>query len=69
MAAQRGLLLKAPTNPVGLRSADVTMLVEAFGLRLLRVIGSHGVFAWSGIREMVKAHPTRDGSADEYQVR
>jgi predicted RNA binding protein YcfA (HicA-like mRNA interferase family) len=69
MATKRKLFLKALNNPLGLRFGDFTRLVEAFGFRLLRINGSHHVFARAGIQEIVNAQPTKDGKAEEYQVR
>lgn len=69
MAAKRTLFLKALNNPLGLRFGDFTTLVKAVGFRLIRITGSHHIFARDEVHEIVNAQPTKDGKAEEYQVR
>lgn len=69
MASKRKLFLKALNNPRGLRFAEFTALVEAFGFRRQRITGSHHIYARSEVQEIVNTQPTRDGKGEEYQVR
>ena len=69
MASRRKLFLKALNNPRGLRFREFTTLVEAFGFELKRITGSHHIYAHPNVREIVNAQPTKDGKAEEYQVR
>ena len=48
---------------------DLTRLVEALGFRLMRVEGSHHVYAKEDIREQPNLQPDRNGQAKAYQVR
>jgi hypothetical protein len=48
--------------------ADFRVLVEAFGIRLVRVAGSHHAFAHRSIPELVNLQPMR-GEAKPYQIR
>jgi predicted RNA binding protein YcfA (HicA-like mRNA interferase family) len=69
MPNPRKLFLKALNNPNGLRFREFTALVEAFGFELRRISGSHHIFGRPDVQEIVNAQPTRDGKAEDYQVR
>jgi predicted RNA binding protein YcfA (HicA-like mRNA interferase family) len=47
---------------------DMTKLVEGFGFRLVRVTGSHHIFAHPGIPEQVNLQDV-GGQAKPYQIR
>ncbi len=47
---------------------DMVRLVENFGFRLVRVTGSHHIFAHPGIPEQVNLQDVR-GQAKPYQIR
>ena len=47
---------------------DLTRLVEGFGFRLVRVRGSHHVYAHPGIPELVNLQEV-GGEAKPYQIR
>ncbi|MDP9365262.1 MAG: type II toxin-antitoxin system HicA family toxin, partial [Chloroflexota bacterium] len=55
MAPKRKLLLNALNNRAGLRFRKFAALVEAFGSELLRINGSHHIFARRNVREIVRA--------------
>ncbi len=69
MAPKRKLLLEALNNPTGRRFREVTSLIEAFGVKLTKITGSHHIFSRPEVLEIVNAQATKDGSAEEYQVR
>ena len=68
MASKRKLFLKALNNPRGLRFEEFTALVEAFGFKLLRISGSHHIYAHPRVVETANLQPV-DGMAKAYQVR
>jgi len=47
---------------------DMTNLLEGFGFELIRVSGSHRIFANPGISELVNLQSVR-GQAKPYQIR
>jgi predicted RNA binding protein YcfA (HicA-like mRNA interferase family) len=47
---------------------DFTKLVEAFGFRLYRTLGSHRSYAHPGIAELIVLVP-ENGQAQDYQIR
>ena len=69
MASKRKLLLKALNNPRGLRFAEFTALIEAFGFELDRQRGSHRIYAQPDVREFVNVQPADDGKAKPAQVK
>ena len=48
---------------------DLIRLLEALGFRLMRVDGSHHIYAKEGVREQANLQPDRSGQAKPYQVR
>lgn len=68
MASKRKLYLKALNNPRGLRFAEFTTLVEAFGFVLDRQRGSHRMYAREDVRDLVNVQPRSDGKAKTAQV-
>jgi predicted RNA binding protein YcfA (HicA-like mRNA interferase family) len=68
VAKPRKLYLKAMNNPRGLRFAEFTALIEAFGFVLDRQRGSHRIYAREDVREFVNVQPQRDGKAKAAQV-
>jgi predicted RNA binding protein YcfA (HicA-like mRNA interferase family) len=53
MVKKRRLYLKALNNPRGLRFAEFTALVEAFGFRFRRQNGSHRLYGRADVHELV----------------
>lgn len=51
-----------------LRFRDVTKLLEALGFRLVRVSGSHHIFAAAGVRELINLQEV-GGQCKPYQLR
>lgn len=68
MANPRKVLLKAHNNPKGLRFAEFTALVEAFGFAFQRQSGRHRMYFRPGVPELVNVQPLPDGKAKDYQV-
>ncbi len=48
---------------------EFTDMIEAFGFELLRINGSRRIVAWRNVREIANVQSTKDGKAEEYQVR
>jgi predicted RNA binding protein YcfA (HicA-like mRNA interferase family) len=68
MARRRKLLLKAMNNPRGLRFAEFTALIEAFGFEYDRQRGSHRYYVRADVREVINVQPRPDGKAKTAQV-
>jgi predicted RNA binding protein YcfA (HicA-like mRNA interferase family) len=68
MPNPRKLLLKAYNNPKGLRFAEFTAPIEAFGFAFQRQAGSHRMYFRQGIPELVNVQPLKDGKAKDYRV-
>ncbi len=64
----RKLLEKILGGSRNVRFADVCNLVEAFGFSLLRVSGSHHIFAHPDVPELVNLQEV-GGQAKPYQIR
>ena len=62
------LLEKAVSSGGNLRFGDMQTLVKAFGFTLIRVRGSHHIYARPDIPEQVNIQ-NRKGKAKPYQVR
>jgi predicted RNA binding protein YcfA (HicA-like mRNA interferase family) len=62
------LLEKAVASGGNLRFGDMQTLVKAFGFALIRVRGSHHIYARPDIPEQVNIQ-NRKGKAKPYQVR
>jgi hypothetical protein len=62
------LLKKALSSGKNLRFAELTTLAEGFGFRLVRVSGSHHIYARPGIPELLNLQSV-GGQAKPYQVR
>ena len=68
MANKRKLHLKALNNPRGLRFAEFTALIEAFGFVFDRQRGSHRYYVRTDVREVINVQPRQDGKAKVAQV-
>lgn len=68
MPSKQKLSAKAVNNPRGLRFAEFTSLIEAFGFLLDRQRGSHRLYARPDVREFVNVQPSDDGRAKVAQV-
>jgi predicted RNA binding protein YcfA (HicA-like mRNA interferase family) len=68
MNRRRLLLRLARGDPRNVRFADFRGVVEAFGFHVVRVSGSHHVFAHAGITELVNLQEVA-GEAKPYQIR
>jgi hypothetical protein len=64
----RKTLKSIKNGALDVRFADLCGLVEAFGLDLLRVSGSHHIFGHHGVPELVNLQEV-SGRAKPYQVR
>jgi predicted RNA binding protein YcfA (HicA-like mRNA interferase family) len=64
----RKLLRKLLTSPNNARFEDVRTLAEGFGFRLVRVSGSHYIFAHPTVPELLNLQEVA-GEAKPYQVR
>lgn len=62
------LLAKAMAKQTNLRFTDMIRLVEAFGFKLVRVSGSHHIYARDGVDELINLQNVK-GQAKPYQVR
>ena len=62
------VLKAARSGSRNLRFRDLTQLVESLGFRLVRLNGSHHIFAHPGIPELVNLQDVA-GKAKPYQVR
>ena len=49
--------------------SDLTGLLVALGFELMRVEGSHHIYAREGLREQPNLQPDRNGQAKPYQVK
>ncbi len=65
---KRKLLKKALAGSKNLRFGDVVTLIQAFGFRLARTSGSHHIFEYPGVPDVVNIQ-NRKGKAIPYQVR
>jgi predicted RNA binding protein YcfA (HicA-like mRNA interferase family) len=68
MSKKRKLLEKILTGSKNIQFDELVTLVEAFGFALLRVSGSHHIFARPGVLEIVNLQ-NKKGKAIPYQVR
>ena len=68
MGKKQKLLLQILNNPKNVSFNDMQNLVEAFGFTLLRINGSHHIFAHPDIDSLVNIQNTK-GKAKPYQVR
>jgi predicted RNA binding protein YcfA (HicA-like mRNA interferase family) len=64
----RKILAKVLASPGNVRFAEMQRLLDAFGFRLLRVSGSHHIYARPGLREQINLQDVR-GKAKPYQIR
>ena len=62
------LLRKALASPANLRFDEVCTLAVAFGFHLSRTKGSHHIFAYLSVRELVNLQNVK-GKAKPYQVK
>ncbi len=70
MANCKKLLEKISNNPLGVRFADLTKLLECHGFELGRHKGtSHRIYTHPGINRPLNIQNTSDGKAKPYQVR
>ena len=65
---KRRLLQKVLSGSKNERFGDVRTLMEAFGFRVVRVSGSHHIFAHPEVPELVNIQD-RKGKAKPYQIR
>ncbi|MBI5814771.1 MAG: type II toxin-antitoxin system HicA family toxin [Nitrospinae bacterium] len=65
---KRKLLLKILNNQRNVRFKELSQLAMAFGFILVRIKGSHHIFAHPAVNELVNLQDV-DGSAKPYQVR
>lgn len=68
LVSKRKLLEKAISRPRSLRFDEMVSLVEAFGFRLSRQRGSHHIFTYDAVRELVNLQEVK-GRAKPYQIR
>jgi len=62
------MLDRARGSPRNLRFRELVSLAESFGFRLVRIKGSHHIYARPGIPELINLQEA-DGRAKPYQVR
>jgi hypothetical protein len=62
------LLAKAVRNPASCRFTEIQKLSEALGFHLVRVNGSHHIYAHRSVPELLNLQEVR-GMAKAYQVR
>jgi hypothetical protein len=62
------LFKKILSGSDNVRFDDLVLVVEAFGFRLVRVSGSHHIFAHDGIPKLLNLQ-NRKGKAKAYQIR
>ncbi|MGH2558178.1 MAG: type II toxin-antitoxin system HicA family toxin [Thermomicrobiales bacterium] len=66
----RRLLRRAQTNPAALRFNELEALALAFGFELVRITGSHHIFAHPAVlTEILNVQPDKIGMGKAYQVR
>ena len=65
---KRKLLQKVLSGSKNVRFGDVRTLMEAFGFQVVRVSGSHHIFAHPEVPELVNIQD-RKGKAKPYQIR
>ena len=68
MSKKRKLLEKVLSGSKNLQFDDLVTLVEAFGFSLSRINGSHHIFTYPTIPELINWQ-NRNGKAIPYQVR
>ncbi|MEA5528290.1 type II toxin-antitoxin system HicA family toxin [Dolichospermum sp. UHCC 0684] len=68
MSKKRKLLEKVLSGSKNLQFDDLVTLVEAFGFSLSRINGSHHIFTYPSIPELINLQ-NRNGKAIPYQVR
>jgi hypothetical protein len=64
----RKTLRKILAGSRNIRFGEITALAEAFGFRLLRIRGSHHIYAHSTVDELLNLQEV-DGEAKPYQIR
>jgi predicted RNA binding protein YcfA (HicA-like mRNA interferase family) len=64
----RKTLQKVLAGSKNIRFADMTGMVEAFGFRLVRRKGSHHIYSYPNVAELVNL-PEVSGDAKPYQIR
>jgi predicted RNA binding protein YcfA (HicA-like mRNA interferase family) len=65
---QRKVLAKILAGSKNVRFREMVGLVEAFGFRLSRIVGSHHIFVHPQVRELVNIQNVK-GKAKPYQIR
>ncbi len=65
---KRKLLKKLLSGSKSIQSAEATACVEAFGLRLARISGSHHIYVHPCVPELINLQSV-DGKAKPYQVK
>ena len=62
------LLLKIINNPRHVSFAELTLLMETYGFRLVRTKGSHHIYSHPNIPELINLQNVQ-GRAKPYQIR
>lgn len=64
-----GTIRKWRRSPQNIRFVELTKMAEQFGFNLKRIVGSHHIYAQSGVVEILNFQQDQSGKAKPYQVR
>src|SRR5260370_35590641 len=69
MVKKRKLLKKVLSGSKNVRFDEFVTLIEAFGFTLVRISGSHHIFANPAVPQTISTQSDQNGQAKPYQVR